>query len=137
MSRSKIWTAGIIGLILLMGIVKKNSILLVDFTNQVRERGEPSIHKALLTACPIRLRPILMTSVATIAGAIPAALAFGPGAESRNPMAIAVIGGVIFSTALTLYVVPCFHSVMSRFEGKKKHQKLLANALEEKDLGSY
>jgi len=57
-----------------------------------------------------------MTSVATIAGAIPVALALGPGAESRNPMAIAVIGGVVFSTVLTLYVVPCFYSVMSRFE---------------------
>jgi hydrophobe/amphiphile efflux-1 (HAE1) family protein len=109
----------IIGLILLMGIVKKNSILLVDFTNLVREKGEPSVRQALLTACPVRLRPILMTSVATIAGAIPAALALGPGAESRIPMAIAVIGGVIFSTVLTLYVVPCFYSVMSRFEGKK------------------
>ena len=122
----------VIGLILLMGIVKKNSILLVDFTNQVRERGEQSVLKALLTACPIRSRPILMTSVATIAGAVPAALTFGPGAESRNPMAIAVIGGVIFSTLLTLYVVPCFYSVMTRFEGKKKHEKLLAEALEEK-----
>jgi HAE1 family hydrophobic/amphiphilic exporter-1 len=122
----------VIGLILLMGIVKKNSILLVDFTNQVREKGEPSVRNALLKACPIRLRPILMTSVATIAGAIPAALAFGPGSETRNPMAIAVIGGVIFSTLLTLYVVPCFYSLMSRFEGKKQHQDRLADALEEK-----
>ena len=127
----------VIGLILLMGIVKKNSILLVDFTNQVREKGEASVGNALLTACPIRLRPILMTSVATIAGAIPAALAFGPGSESRNPMAIAVIGGVIFSTILTLYVVPCFYSLMSRFEGKKKHQKRLEDALEEKALDSH
>jgi len=121
----------VIGLILLMGIVKKNSILLVDFTNQVRDRGEHSVNKALLTACPIRLRPILMTSVATIAGAIPAALAFGPGAESRNPMAIAVIGGVVFSTVLTLFVVPCFYSIMSRFEGKHAHQKLLMDASQE------
>lgn len=121
----------VIGIILLMGIVKKNSILLVDFTNQIREGGETSVRNALLTACPIRLRPILMTSVATIAGAIPAAVAFGPGAESRTPMAIAVIGGVIFSTVLTLYVVPCFYSLMSRFEGKHEHEKHLANALEE------
>ncbi|MBF0522267.1 MAG: efflux RND transporter permease subunit [Candidatus Omnitrophica bacterium] len=127
----------VIGLILLMGIVKKNSILLVDFTNQVRERGEASVHKALLTACPIRLRPILMTSVATIAGAVPAALAIGPGAESRIPMAIAVIGGVIFSTLLTLYVVPCFYSLMSRFEVKDRHAKLLAEALEEKDITNH
>jgi len=122
----------VIGLILLMGIVKKNSILLVDFTNQVREKGEPSVRQALLLACPVRLRPILMTSVATIAGAIPAALALGPGAESRIPMAIAVIGGVIFSTLLTLYVVPCFYSSMSRFEGKKKHRELMEQAMQEK-----
>jgi len=108
----------VIGIILLMGIVKKNSILLVDFTNQIRSGGEKSVRNALLAACPIRLRPILMTSVATIAGAVPAALAIGPGAESRIPMAVAVIGGVIFSTLLTLYVVPCFYSAMSRFERK-------------------
>ncbi len=125
----------VIGLILLMGIVKKNSILLVDFTNQVREKGEKDVRKALLTACPIRLRPILMTSVATVAGAIPVALAFGPGAESRTPMAIAIIGGVIFSTILTLYVVPCFYSLMTRFEGKHEHEKRLADALGEKDAG--
>ena len=125
----------VIGLILLMGIVKKNSILLVDFTNQVRERGEKSVVKALLNACPIRLRPILMTSVATIAGAVPAALALGPGAESRNPMAIAVIGGVFFSTLLTLYVVPCFYSIMARFERKEAHRTLMAEAeAEEKKI---
>lgn len=72
-----------------------------------------------------------MTSVATIAGAVPAALACGPGAESRNPMAIAIIGDVIFSTILTLYVVPCFYSIMSHFERKEKHKELLAYALKE------
>ncbi len=109
-----------IGFILLMGIVKKNSILLVDYTNQVREKGESSGDKALLVACPIRLRPILMTSIATVAGAVPSALAIGPGAENRNPMAIAIIGGVIFSTVLTLFVVPCFYSLMMRFERKRE-----------------
>jgi HAE1 family hydrophobic/amphiphilic exporter-1 len=120
----------LIGLILLMGIVKKNSILLVDFTNQVRAKGEP-VRNALLTACPIRLRPILMTSVATIAGAVPAALVLGPGAETSNPMAIAVIGGVLFSTALTLYVVPCFYSVMTRFERRQKHAEVMEEAVKE------
>lgn len=104
-----------IGLILLMGIVKKNSILLVDFTNQKREEGL-SPFDALLSACPVRLRPIIMTSVATVAGAIPAAISFGPGAETRVPMAIAIIGGVSVSTLLTLYAVPCFYSVFTRFE---------------------
>jgi len=108
-----------IGLILLMGIVKKNSILLVDFTNQVRARGGVTVRDALLEACPIRLRPILMTSFATIAAALPLALAFGPGAELRAPMAIAVIGGVLVSTLLTLFVVPCVYEVLSRFEGSK------------------
>jgi len=104
-----------IGLILLMGIAKKNSILLVDFTNQVRDRGV-GVREALLEACPVRLRPILMTSLATIAAALPLALAFGPGAELRAPMAIAVIGGVVVSTALTLFVVPCVYELLARFE---------------------
>lgn len=108
-----------IGLILLMGIVKKNSILLVDFTNQVRDRENTDVHTALLKACPIRLRPILMTSIATVAAAIPAALTFGPGAETRAPMAVAVMGGVILSTLLTLFVVPCAYSLFARFEGKR------------------
>jgi len=107
-----------IGLILLMGIVKKNSILLVDFTNQLREQGL-GVRDALMRACPIRLRPILMTSLSTIAAAVPAALALGPGAETRMPMAIAVIGGLTFSTLLTLFVVPCAYSLFARIERKK------------------
>ncbi|MBI4549552.1 MAG: efflux RND transporter permease subunit, partial [Candidatus Omnitrophica bacterium] len=107
-----------IGLILLMGIVKKNSILLVEFTNQMRERGL-GVREALLTACPIRLRPIIMTTVSTIAAAIPPALAMGPGAETRIPMAISVIGGVTVSTLLTLFVVPAAYLAFSRFE---KHE---------------
>jgi HAE1 family hydrophobic/amphiphilic exporter-1 len=102
-----------IGLILLMGIVKKNSILLVDYSNQCVERGLP-FREALLEACPTRLRPILMTSVATIAAALPQALSFGPGSESRSAMAVSVIGGVLLSTVLTLLVVPCFYLVTSR-----------------------
>lgn len=102
-----------IGIILLMGIVKKNSILLVDFTNQVRDHDKLPINEALYEACPKRLRPILMTSFATIAGAIPAAVALGPGAESLKPMSWAVIGGVLVSTFLTLFVVPAIYSLLS------------------------
>jgi HAE1 family hydrophobic/amphiphilic exporter-1 len=103
-----------IGIILLMGIAKKNSIILVDFTNQLREEGRPR-QEALLEACPIRLRPILMTSVSTIAGAVPSALALGPGAETRIPMALAVIGGITVSTFMTLFVVPSAYSVLDDF----------------------
>jgi multidrug efflux pump len=94
-----------------MGIAKKNSIMLVDFTNQIRGRGVER-HAALLEACPIRLRPILMTSFATIAGALPPALALGPGAELQRPMAIALVGGMLVSTALTLFVVPAAYSLL-------------------------
>src|ERR1700704_1281431 len=83
-----------IGLILLMGIVKKNSILLVDFTNEKRKQGL-SLRDALIQACPVRLRPILMTSIATIAGATPQAFSTGPGHELMVPMAVTVIGGVL------------------------------------------
>jgi HAE1 family hydrophobic/amphiphilic exporter-1 len=100
-----------LGLILLMGIAKKNSILLVDFINQIRDRGVER-HEAVLRACPIRLRPILMTSSATIAGALPPAFALGPGAELQRPMAIALVGGMAVSTLLTLFVVPAAYSVL-------------------------
>jgi multidrug efflux pump subunit AcrB len=105
----------LIGLILLMGIVKKNSILLVDFTNQCRNEGL-NVRDALIKACPVRLRPIMMTSVATVAGALPEALSLGPGAETTIPMAVAIIGGVTASTVLTLFVVPCAYSLMTRWE---------------------
>ena len=105
----------VIGLILLMGIVKKNSILLVDYTNQVRAEGKGLV-EALVIACPLRLRPILMTSVATIAGAIPAALALGPGGELMIPMSITIIGGLTVSTVLTLVVIPCFYEIMDEMK---------------------
>lgn len=105
----------LIGFILLMGIVKKNSILLVDFTNHMRGQGV-AVDAALLQACPVRLRPIVMTSVATIAGALPEALSIGPGAETTIPMAVAIIGGVLVSTVLTLFVVPCVYSLLANLE---------------------
>ncbi len=100
-----------LGLILLVGIAKKNSIMLVDFTNQMRRRGMDR-HQALLEACPMRLRPILMTSIATIAGALPPAFAIGPGAELQRPMAMALVGGMAVSTLLTLFVVPAAYSLL-------------------------
>ena len=76
---------------------------------------------ALMQACQTRLRPILMTSISTIAAAVPPALALGPGAESRIPMAVSVIGGVTLSTLLTLFVVPCAYSLFSAIEHKRYH----------------
>ncbi len=119
----------LIGIILLMGIVKKNSILLVDFTNERRKQGL-SVRDALLDACPIRLRPILMTALSTVAAAVPPALGLGPGAEVRIPMALVVIGGTLVSTFLTLFVVPCAYSLLARLESRK-HETGLKAALKE------
>jgi hydrophobe/amphiphile efflux-1 (HAE1) family protein len=96
-----------IGLLLLLGISKKNSIILVDFARQKKEEGK-NAHDAMLEAGPRRLRPILMTSVATMMAALPPAMGLGPGSEIRTPMAIAVIAGLLFSTAMSLFVVPAF-----------------------------
>jgi len=112
-----------IGILLLMGIVKKNSILLVEFANLVRSRGEESPIKAMLEAGPTRLRPILMTSFATVAGAIPSAIAKGEGAELTRSMAITIIAGVLVSTALTLYIIPALYAIFERFK-KANHDQV-------------
>jgi HAE1 family hydrophobic/amphiphilic exporter-1 len=105
-----------IGLTLLIGLVAKNSILLVDLTNQRREQGM-AVDAALRNACPIRMRPVLMTSATVILALFPAALGLGAGAETNQPLSIAVIGGMISSTLLTLVVVPAVYSLI---EGRRR-----------------
>ncbi len=100
-----------IGLVLLIGLVAKNSILLVDLTNQLRDQGK-GIDDALLEACPIRMRPVLMTSLTVILAMLPAAMGVGAGADTNGPLAVAVIGGMISSTLLTLVVVPAVYSLV-------------------------
>jgi multidrug efflux pump subunit AcrB len=109
-TNSAISIVSLIGIVLLMGLVTKNAILLIDFAKQQRRKGM-SRHDALLTAGPIRLRPILMTTLAMIFGMLPLALGIGPGAEFRAPMARAIIGGLISSTLLTLVVVPVVYTL--------------------------
>lgn len=117
-----------IGLLLLMGIAKKNSIILVDYAVQKQREGATA-HEAMLKAGPVRLRPILMTTMATMMAAIPPALALGPGAETRGPMAVAIIGGLVISTALSLLVVPAFFLVADRIKNalgtllSRKHEE--------------
>jgi len=100
-----------IGMVLLIGLVAKNSILLVDLTNQRRSQGM-GIDDALQNACPIRLRPVLMTSATIMLALFPAALGLGAGAETNGPLAVAVIGGMVSSTLLTLVVVPAVYSLV-------------------------
>jgi len=99
------------GLVLLMGLVAKNSILLIDLTNQLRAEGR-AINEALLEACPLRLRPVLMTSMTVIIVMLPAALGFGAGADTNGPLSVVVIGGMVSSTLLTLVVVPATYSLV-------------------------
>ena len=99
------------------GLVTKNGILIVEFANQQKENGL-KIREAVIEASTMRLRPILMTSIATILGALPIAIGLGNGAQSRMPMGIVVVGGLLFSLILTLYVIPAVYTFISR--DKKK-----------------
>ena len=102
-----------IGMIMLIGLVTKNGIMIVEFANQLREEGKSKID-AILEASAMRLRPILMTSIATILGALPIALALGAGAKSRIPMGVVIVGGLLFALILTLFVIPAFYAMLSR-----------------------
>jgi HAE1 family hydrophobic/amphiphilic exporter-1 len=121
-TRGTINAMSMIGIIMLMGLVTKNAILLIDFVNKEREAGADRTN-AILASARVRLRPIIMTTAAMIFGMLPLALAIGEGAEQRAPMAHAVIGGLITSTLLTLFVVPVFYTLLDdlavRVMGKK------------------
>jgi hydrophobe/amphiphile efflux-1 (HAE1) family protein len=107
-----------IGVLLLMGIVKKNSILLVEYADQVKEHESLGAMEAMKKAGPLRLRPILMTTIATMMAAVPPVLGIGPGTETRSPMAAVVLGGLTVSTLLSLLVVPAFYVVSARIKEK-------------------
>ncbi len=109
-----------IGMILLLGLVAKNSILLVDLTNQLRENGA-SINDALKEACPVRLRPVVMTSLTIILALLPAAIGLSAGSETNKPLSVAIIGGMISSTLLTLVVVPAAYSLVMSGLQRFKH----------------
>lgn len=121
-----LWMTGVslnlfsfIGLIVLMGIAKKNSILLVEFTNHVRDKEGKDVFTSLAEACPVRLRPILMTSTATVIAASPLIFGDSMGQETRTPMGLTIVGGTILSTVLTLFVVPALYKVLSGLEAPR------------------
>ncbi|NEL40869.1 MAG: efflux RND transporter permease subunit, partial [Xanthomonas perforans] len=103
-----------IGIVMLVGLAAKNGILIVEFANQLRDEGR-SVHEAIVESASVRLRPILMTSIATVVGAIPLVVAGGPGSASRATIGVVVIFGVSLSTLLSLYVVPAFYSLIAPF----------------------
>jgi multidrug efflux pump subunit AcrB len=106
-----------IGMIMLIGIVSKNGILIVEFANQKKEAGADLI-TAAIEASVQRFRPILMTSLATVLGALPIALALGAGAKSRVSMGIVIIGGLLFALILTLFVIPALYTYISSYKKK-------------------
>jgi HAE1 family hydrophobic/amphiphilic exporter-1 len=127
-AQNELGVAALIGLLMLMGLAAKNSILLVEFAIEAEREGATQ-HEAILRACRERARPIVMTTVAMAAGMLPTALAIGAGGAFRAPMAIAVIGGLISSTLLSLVLVPVVYEVIDDFEIwlKPKLARLVAN----------
>jgi hydrophobic/amphiphilic exporter-1 (mainly G- bacteria), HAE1 family len=112
-----------VGVIMLVGLVKKNGIMMIDFAIEARRNGEISASDAIYEACRVRFRPIMMTTMAALMGTLPIALGMGAGSEARRPLGLAVVGGLVVSQTLTLYVTPIFYIYMERFQEWLTHRR--------------
>ncbi len=122
-----------IGIIMLIGLVTKNGILIVEFANQNQEKGMKKVEAAVFSATQ-RMRPILMTSLAMSLGALPLAMSLGASSTSRIPLGIVIVGGIMFSLVLTLYVIPAMYSFLSTKKKKSEIDKYTHPATQEKEI---
>jgi len=112
-----------VGVIMLVGLVKKNGIIMIDFAIEARRRDRMSAADAIYEACRVRFRPIMMTTMSALMGTLPIALGWGAGSEARRPLGRAVVGGLIVSQTLTLFVTPIFYIYMDRFQEWLEHRR--------------
>jgi HAE1 family hydrophobic/amphiphilic exporter-1 len=111
-----------VGIVMLVGLVKKNGIMMVDFALEAKKSGNKSASEAIYEACLIRFRPIMMTTMAALMGTLPIALGYGAGGEARQPLGLAVVGGLLFSQFLTLFITPVFFVYLDKLQGALSRQ---------------
>jgi HAE1 family hydrophobic/amphiphilic exporter-1 len=110
-----------VGIIMLIGLVKKNAIMMIDFALDAERDGGKSPREAIIEACLVRFRPIMMTTMAALMGTLPIAIGIGAGAEARQPLGLAVVGGLAFSQIVTLYVTPVFYTYLDELQHRVRH----------------